>query len=128
MHQVDYEVGDSLRRVLADRQFGNCTSVDDDYIREYPHGELCANIVGFTGDTCGWRPGVRIRFRTARSGGWVQLQKDAIGRTFPYPSFPVKRPVAGMDIDLTLDLDAQQICYDALERRVKECSASAAPR
>jgi len=124
MHQVDYEVGDSLRRVLADRQFGNCTSVDDDYIREYPHGELCANIVGFTGDTCGLA-GLEFEYDSVLrgSGGWVQLQKDAIGRTFPYPSFPVKRPVAGMDIDLTLDLDAQQICYDALERRVKECSA-----
>ncbi len=121
---VDYAVGDSLRRVLVERQFGNCTYVDDECVRVYPHGELCANIVGFTGDDHG-RAGLEYEYDSVLrgSGGWVQLQKDAIGRAFPYPSFPTKRPVAGLDIHLTLDLDVQQICYDALKQRVKECGA-----
>jgi cell division protein FtsI/penicillin-binding protein 2 len=121
---VDYAVGDSLRRVLVERQFGNCTYVDDEYVRVYPHGELCANIVGFTGGDHG-RAGLEYEYDSVLrgSGGWVQLQKDAIGRAFPYPSFPTKRPVAGLDIHLTLDLDVQQICYDALKQRVEECGA-----
>jgi cell division protein FtsI/penicillin-binding protein 2 len=121
---VDYAAGDSLRRVLVERQFGNCTYVDDECVRVYPHGELCANIVGFTGDDCG-RAGLEYEYDSVLrgSGGWVQLQKDAIGRAFPYPSFPTKRPVAGLDIYLTLDLDVQQTCYDALRQRVRECGA-----
>jgi len=121
---VDYAAGDSLRRVLVERQFSNCTYVDDENERVYPHGELCANIVGFTGDDYG-RAGLEYEYDSVLrgSGGWVQLQKDAIGRAFPYPSFPTKRPVAGLDIHLTLDLDVQQICYDALKRRVRECGA-----
>ncbi len=121
---VDYAAGDSLRRVLVERQFSNCTYVEDDYVRVYPHGELCANIVGFTGDDRG-RAGLEFQYDSVLrgSGGWVQLQKDAIGRAFPYPSFPTKRPVAGLDIHLTLDLDVQQICYDALKQRVAECGA-----
>jgi cell division protein FtsI/penicillin-binding protein 2 len=119
---VDYAAADSLRRVLVERQFSNCTYVDDDYVRVYPHGELCANVVGFMGDDRG-RAGLEFEYDSVLrgSGGWVQLQKDAIGRAFPYPSFPTKRPVAGLDIHLTLDLDVQQICYDALKQRVEEC-------
>jgi len=122
--QVDYAAGDSLRRVLVERQFSNCTYVDDDNARLYPYGEFCANIVGFTGEDCGLA-GLECEFDSVLrgSGGWVLLQKDAIGRAFPYPSLPVKRPVAGLDIHLTLDLDVQQVCYDALERRVEECGA-----
>lgn len=121
---VDYAVGDSLRRVLVERQFSNCTYVDDENERVYPHGELCANIVGFTGDDHG-RAGLEYECDSVLrgSGGWVQLQKDAIGRAFPYPSFPTKRPVAGLDIHLTLDLDVQQICYEALKQGVGECGA-----
>jgi cell division protein FtsI/penicillin-binding protein 2 len=121
---VDYAAGDSLRRVLVERQFSNCTYVDDDNVRVYPHGELCANVVGFIGDDRG-RAGLEFEYDSVLrgSGGWVQLQKDAIGRAYPYPSFPTKRPDAGLDIHLTLDLDVQQICYDALRQRVKECGA-----
>ncbi len=121
---VDYAAGDSLRRVLVERQFSNCTYVDDENERVYPHGELCANIVGFTGDDRG-RAGLESEYDSVLrgSGGWVQLQRDAIGRAFPYPSFPTRRPVAGLDIHLTLDLDVQQICYDALKQRVEECGA-----
>jgi len=122
--RLDYAVGDSLRDVLVERQFSNCTYVDDDNVRLYPHGELCANVVGFTGDSCG-QAGLEHEYDSVLRGcgGWVVLQKDAIGRAFPYPSFPTKRPVPGLDVHLTLDLDVQQICYGALEQRVRECDA-----
>ena len=121
---VDYAAADSLRRVLVERQFGNCTYIDDDPVRVYPHGELCANVVGFMGDDRG-RAGLEFEYDSVLhgTGGWVLLQKDAIGRAFPYPSFPTKRPVAGLDIHLTLDLDVQQICYDAVKQRVEDCGA-----
>jgi cell division protein FtsI/penicillin-binding protein 2 len=124
MRQVDYAAGDSLRRILVERQFSNCTYVDDDNVRLYPHGKLCANIVGFTGDDRGLA-GLEYEYDSVLrgSGGWVLLQKDAVGRAFPYPSFPTKRPAAGLDIHLTLDLDVQQICYEALERQVEQSGA-----
>ena len=107
----------------------NCTYIDDDYVRVYPHGELCANVVGFTGDTCGLA-GLEFEYDSVLrgNGGWVLLQKDAIGRAFPYPSYPAKRPVAGLDIDVTLDLDVQHICYDALKKQVPSAERLAARR
>jgi cell division protein FtsI/penicillin-binding protein 2 len=122
--EVDYTSGDSLRRVLVERQFGNCTYIEDEYARVYPYGELCANVIGFTGDDRG-RAGLEFEYDSVLRGteGWVQLQKDAIGRAFPYPSFPTRRPVPGLDIHLTLDIDVQQICYDVLAQRVTECGA-----
>ncbi len=121
---VDYAVGDSLRTVLVERQFSNCTYVDDDNLRLYPHGEFCANIVGFTGEERGLA-GIEYEYDSILRGrgGWVMLQKDAVGRVFPYPSFPMKRPIAGADIHLTLDLDVQQVSYEALRQRVEECGA-----
>ena len=122
--QVDYAAGDSLRRILVERQFSNCTYVDDDNARLYPYGEVCASIVGFMGEDRG-RAGLEFEYDSILrgSGGWVLLQKDAVGRAFPYPSFPTKSPVAGLDIHLTLDLDVQQICYDVLQQQVEACGA-----
>jgi cell division protein FtsI/penicillin-binding protein 2 len=122
--RVDFTVADSLRTLLAGRGFSNCVYIEDDNERSYPYGEVCANVVGFVGDERGLA-GIESEYDPALSGqgGWLLAQKDAIGRKFPNPSHPVQRPVPGSDIHLTLDLDVQAICYEALKRRVDSSGA-----
>lgn len=116
---VDYRLADSLRRTLGRRRFANCTLVDDDNMRVYPYGDACAKLVGFVGTERGLAA-IESRFDSVLRGrsGWVQLQRDAVGQCLPYPSYPRKDPSAGADIRLTLDVDIQQICHQALRRAV----------
>ncbi len=121
---VDYELADSLRRVLVRRHFRNCTLIDEENQRVYPYGEACAKVVGFVGTERGLA-GVETRFDSVLRGeaGWVLLQRDAVGFVLPDPSYPRHEPVAGADIRLTLDTDVQEICYRALKSKVTETMA-----
>ncbi|UCG42609.1 MAG: penicillin-binding protein 2 [candidate division WOR-3 bacterium] len=123
---VDYSTAAELKDVLVDRQFHNCTLVDDENQRIYPYEEVCANVVGFIGTEQG-RAGIEARFDSVLRGrqGSVLLQRDAVGHCLPYPSYPRTEPVEGADIRLTLDADIQSICYQAVKNRVRETGAVA---
>ncbi len=123
---IDYRRGDSLRRVLVKRQYHNCTYVIDDFRREYPHRGLCADIVGFVGDGRG-RAGIEAEYDSILRGrdGWSFLLRDAVGKRFPHPSLPRRDALRGADIYLTLDLDVQAMCYDALREAVQRTDALA---
>lgn len=121
---VDYDTGDSLRRVLTRRRFSNAVLVQDAYEREYPYGEVCADVVGFVGTERGLA-GIEWEYDSILRGspGWIMLQKDALGWSYPYPTLPVKPSVPGADIYLSLDVDIQEICYQALKRGVEQTGA-----
>lgn len=112
---VDFAIGDSLRNVLIRRQFSNAVVVGDVFDRVYPYGELCADVIGFVGSN-GGKAGLEWEFDSVLRGkpGWILLQKDALGWSFPYPSYPMEKAVPGADIQLTIDVDIQEICYRAL--------------
>jgi len=122
--KVAYAVADSLREVLVDRRFRNCTLVDEDNLRVYPYGEVCANIIGFMGYERGLA-GLETELDSVLRGrpGWVMLQRDAAGHSYPYPSYPVLRAVPGVDVHLTLDLDIQTIAFQTLRAGVVRTQA-----
>ncbi|MEO0052787.1 MAG: hypothetical protein ABIK22_01335, partial [candidate division WOR-3 bacterium] len=103
---VDYNTGDSLRKVLTRRRFINAVLVQDDYERIYPYGEICADIIGFVGKERGLA-GIEWEFDSVLRGepGWIMLQKDALGWAKPYPSLPMRPPIPGTDLYLTVDAD-----------------------
>ncbi len=117
---LDYTLAESLRSALVRGQFVNCTYVDDDAQRDYPHGEVCATVVGFVGEERGLA-GLEAQYDSILRGrrGWALLQRDAVGRSYPYPSYPVEPAQAGADIRLTLDTDIQYICFAALREQVQ---------
>ncbi len=121
---VDYNLGDSLRKVLIRRRFSNAVLVQDAYEREYPYKEFCADVVGFVGTERGLA-GIEWEYDSILRGapGWIMLQKDALGWSYPYPDLPVKQSVPGADIYLTIDADIQEICYQALKRGVDRTGA-----
>lgn len=121
---VDYNTGDSLRKVLTRRRFINAVLVQDDYERIYPYGEICADIIGFVGKERGLA-GIEWEFDSVLRGepGWIMLQKDALGWAKPYPSLPMRTPSPGTDLYLTVDADIQMICFQALKNGVEETGA-----
>lgn len=121
---IDYRTGEALRRVLVKRQYHNCTYVKDDFKREYPHRGLCADVVGFVGDGRG-RAGIEAEYDSILRGraGWALFLRDAVGERYPHPSLPRHEAVRGADIYLTLDMDVQEICRDALSEAVETTGA-----
>jgi len=122
---VDREIGDSLRQVLVRHGFHNCTFVDDEHRRVYPFEEECATVLGLVGTEGKGMAGIEQRFDSTLRGipGSVLLQRDAIGNQLSDPSYPRKEPLPGADIHLTLDVDIQHICYQALKRVVDRSGA-----
>ncbi|MEO0079729.1 MAG: penicillin-binding protein 2 [candidate division WOR-3 bacterium] len=126
--KVDYGIADFLRKVLVMWHAArNCTLavlVEDDNLRVYPYKEVCANITGFVGCERGLA-GLECEFDSLLRGrpGWIMLQRDGTGGSYPYPSYPMKPPLPGADLHLTLDLDIQQIAFQVLASAVTRTQA-----
>lgn len=123
--RIDLSQADSLRQVLIQRRLRNCTLVDDDTRRVYPFGALCATLIGCVGLEHGLA-GIEAEYDSILGGrpGWMLLQRDACGYSYPDPSYPVEPAVAGADISLTIDLDIQAIVYEELRRAVERSAAN----
>ncbi|MEO0077811.1 MAG: penicillin-binding protein 2 [candidate division WOR-3 bacterium] len=121
---IDYRAGEALRQVLLKRQYHNCAYVNDDFKREYPYRSLGADVVGFVSDNRG-RAGIEAEYDSILRGraGWALLLRDAVGQRYPHPSLPRQEAVKGADIYLTLDMDVQEICRDALAAAVEGTEA-----
>jgi cell division protein FtsI (penicillin-binding protein 3) len=97
--------------------------------RVHPGGDLAANVVGFTalddqGGTKG-AGGIELAADGVLAGrdGRSQAEVDGGGRVIPNGVRTVQEPVAGRDVQLTLDRDLQWYAQDVLARRVAEADA-----
>jgi cell division protein FtsI (penicillin-binding protein 3) len=122
--RIDYASPESLRGVLVRHQFHNCTLVDDDLRRTYPYGAMLSTLVGCVGDERGLA-GIEAEYDSILRGraDSVLLQKDAIGRSYPDPSYPTRAAVPGADIRLTIDIETQEIAWSVLRSTVRDLSA-----
>ncbi|MCX7785929.1 MAG: penicillin-binding protein 2 [candidate division WOR-3 bacterium] len=122
--QIEYNSALKLKEVLKQRRFANCVVVNDAQKRIYPFSEITASIIGFTGKEHGLA-GIENYFDKVLSGepGWILKQKDAIGNYYVWPSYPIRRPIAGSDVVLTIDLDMQEIAYQTLRKYVENLKA-----
>ncbi len=120
---IDHRLGDSLRRALIKCQLSNAVLIYDDYKRLYPYGGV-ADVVGFVGAERGLA-GLEWELDAVLRGepGWLLLQRDAKGYASPYPSHPMKRPIPGADVYLTIDIDIQKFCYEILAEGVNRTGA-----
>ena len=96
--------------------------------RSYPHSNVAAQLVGFTDVDDKGLVGIEKEFNTLLSGtpGWVVKQVNGEGRSQIKTSFPMKPPVDGANIQLTIDLEYQSILQEELARRVNESNAKGA--
>ena len=96
--------------------------------RSYPHSNLAAQIIGFTDVDDKGLIGIEKEYEKQLSGepGWVVKQVNGKGRSQYKTSFPMKAPIDGANIQLTIDLEYQSILQEELERRMKESNAKGA--
>ena len=96
--------------------------------RYYPQENITAQTVGFTDIDDKGLTGIEKEFDSHLAGkaGWVVKQVDGKGRSQFKTSFPIKPPIDGSNIQLTIDLEYQSILHEELNRRVNETNAKGA--
>ena len=98
--------------------------------RFYPHANIASQIIGFTKHNDSGLVGIERHYEKFLAGtnGWVVKQKNVAGRKGSYhkTSFPIKKPVQGSNIQLTIDIEYQSILQEELQRRIDEAGAKGA--
>lgn len=97
-----------------------------DLERFYPQGQVGRELIGVVTRDGRALGGVEQEFDEVLRGrqGYSVLRRDARGRTHPSLSLPVEPPQDGWDIELTIDLDLQEIADDALRSAITRARAS----
>ncbi len=92
--------------------------------RFYPHGELARGVLGTVSDGSG-AGGIEQAMDSILGGlpGKEIRARDSEGRPIPGQSWLLKAPQAGGDVQLTLDLDLQEIVSDALREAIETTEA-----
>ena len=90
-----------------------------EYKRQYPEGEAAAHIVGFTNVEDNGQEGVELMFNKALLGrpGMRRVIKDRLGRAVEDVG-EVVQPVAGKDLQLSIDSKIQFFAYQKLREAV----------
>lgn len=96
--------------------------------RFYPHGHIASQIVGCSDVDDRGITGIENRFEEFLRGqpGWIVKQRNALGGANPKNSYPIKAPIDGENIQLTIDLDYQSILQEELEAQRTKTNATSA--
>ena len=98
--------------------------------RSYPHANIASQIIGFTNNDDSGLVGIERYYEKYLSGtdGWIVKQVNVAGKKGSYhkTSFPIKDPIKGSDIQLTIDIEYQSILQEELKRRIDESKAKGA--
>ncbi|MDR3564950.1 MAG: stage V sporulation protein D [Negativicutes bacterium] len=96
--------------------------------RYYPHDDLAAHMLGFTGIDSQGLDGVELTFDSYLRGrpGGIVVEYDARGREIPYATHRFVPPVEGQNVYLTMDVVIQQIIERELDKIIRETQAKAA--
>jgi cell division protein FtsI (penicillin-binding protein 3) len=91
-------------------------------IREYPNGQLAANLVGFTNNEGKGAVGLENGLDNELAGtpGTVTYERSPAGTEIPTSQLNQVKPVSGSDVKLTLDADLQWTAQEAITKQVKE--------
>jgi len=117
---------DKVEGILGQRIPG--LVVDRKFRRSYPHTYVGSQIIGFTDVDDNGLIGIEKEFNAFLSGtnGWVVKQVNGDGISQIKTSFPIKPPVDGANIQLTIDLEYQSILQEELARQMTHAQAKGA--
>ncbi|MDZ7339782.1 MAG: penicillin-binding protein 2, partial [candidate division KSB1 bacterium] len=96
--------------------------------RYYPQNRVGAHLIGFTDIDLNGLSGVElIKNRTLQgSQGYAVYQKDALGKTMMDLNYPIKKPVKGKNVILTIDNTYQWIAQEEMDYVAETFEADAA--
>ena len=118
---VDKATGDRIREYELEG-----VKVDEDSKRYYPYGELASKVLGFTGGDNQGIIGLEVVYEEQLSGkeGTILTVTDAKGIEIEAAGERRIEPVAGDDLQLTLDVNIQQyatqLAMEAMEAKEAE--------
>ena len=122
--KVNRKIGEQIEKELPE------LTTSKNSRRSYPHSNIASQIIGFTNDDDSGLVGIERYYEEYLSGtdGWVVKQKNVAGRrgSFYKSSFPIKEPIEGSSIQLTIDIEYQSILQEELQRRIDESDAKGA--
>jgi len=98
-----------------------------DQERLYPYGGIAGQVLGFTNVDGKGASGAELEFDSLLSGkdGYEVMQRDGIGRRTPSVDYPKVEPVSGCGVQLTIDMNIQQIVDEELAAGVEGAKGSA---
>jgi cell division protein FtsI (penicillin-binding protein 3) len=119
--QVDESVGKSIEALGIAGIYQR-----KEYKRQYPEGEAAAHVVGFTNVEDLGQEGMELAFNQDLAGrsGSRRVIKDRMGRVVEDVGDQI-RPVAGRDLELSIDSKVQFFAYQTLKAAVLEQKAKA---
>ncbi|MBP1156282.1 MULTISPECIES: stage V sporulation protein D [unclassified Paenibacillus] len=92
--------------------------VTEDNKRHYPFGGLAAHVLGFTGDYNQGLTGIELKYDKTLTGidGSISYLSDAAGHLMPGSTDEYKEPLAGLNLQLTIDSHIQSIMERELDQ------------
>lgn len=92
-----------------------------EYRREYAHGGVAAQLVGFVGIDENGLEGLELVLDETLRGrpGKAAFSRDASGVYFSSMGLPRKEPVPGADVELTIDVVVQSYAEAALDEAIE---------
>ena len=117
---VEKSIGDSIREYnLAG------VKVDEDYKRYYPYGTLASKVLGFTGGDNQGIIGLEVKYEEILQGtpGKILTVTDARGVEIDQEGESRKDPVAGNNLQISLDISIQEFAQQAALKVMEEKQA-----
>ncbi|MGO9480828.1 MAG: penicillin-binding transpeptidase domain-containing protein [Candidatus Kryptoniota bacterium] len=95
--------------------------------RLYPYGASAGQVLGFTNVDGKGASGAELEFDSLLAGkdGYEIMQLDGIGRKMSSVDYPHVDPVPGCNLQLTLDMNLEQIVEDELSAGVEAVKGTA---
>lgn len=99
-----------------------------DYVRHYPYGNLLSRFIGFTGYDTQGLAGIEYqydKYLTSKDAA-IRLFTDAKGNTLPHVDDEWREGHQGATVQLTIDLEVQQVVERELSQAMKKYNAEQA--
>ncbi|SOB92395.1 stage V sporulation protein D (sporulation-specific penicillin-binding protein) [Ureibacillus xyleni] len=99
-----------------------------DYVRHYPYGNLLSRFIGFTGYDTQGLAGIEYQYDkllTSKDAA-IRLFTDAKGNSLPHVDDEWREGDQGATVELTIDLDVQQVVERELSQAMKKYNADQA--
>lgn len=99
-----------------------------DYVRHYPYGNLLSRFIGFTGYDTQGLAGIEYqydKYLTSKSAA-IRLFTDAKGNALPHVDDEWREGDQGATVQLTIDLDVQQVVERELSQAMEKYNAEQA--
>jgi cell division protein FtsI (penicillin-binding protein 3) len=95
--------------------------------RLYPYGTTAGQVLGYTNVDGKGASGIELEFDSLLAGknGYEIMQRDGIGRKMPSVDYPRVDPVSGCNVQLTIDMNIQQIADEELAAGVQKAKGDA---